>query len=331
VRDAIAAAGAEAVAVPTDVSRWEAVEALARRAFEAFGTAHVVCNNAGVACGGLAWEMPEADWSWVLGANLWSVVHGVRAFVPRLIAQGEGHVVNTASMAGLVSPPGMSAYCATKHAVVAISECMHHELAMAGHAGVKVSVLCPAWVKTSIADSDRYRPESAPRRAQGSPPGQMMAEVVRNAVAGGIPPAEVADRVLDAIVRVAIADLAYARFPVLPVERPQAEAGGRPLVKAERVDVPVVRVRPRTVERVNAARAAEHVLRDARVEGVHGQLVLPLQDREALRRDDHVQVAHLGAHRAVALDGDVILDVDAEAHRAAVAASFVAGGHGSWV
>jgi NAD(P)-dependent dehydrogenase (short-subunit alcohol dehydrogenase family) len=199
-RDAIARGGTEAIAVPTDVSRWEAVDALARRAFEAFGAAHVVCNNAGIGAGGLTWEMPEADWSWVLGVNLWSVVHGVRAFVPRLIAQGEGHVVNTASIAGLVSAPGMSAYCATKHAVVAISECLHHDLAIAGHSGVKVSVVCPAWVKTAISDSDRNRPASAPKRPQASPQEHMLQELVRSAVAGGIPAEDVANQVLDAIV-----------------------------------------------------------------------------------------------------------------------------------
>jgi NAD(P)-dependent dehydrogenase (short-subunit alcohol dehydrogenase family) len=199
VRDAIARGGAEAVAVPTDVSRWEAVDALARRAFEAFGAAHVVCNNAGVASGGFTWETPEADWSWVLGVNLWSVIHGVRAFVPRLIAQGEGHVVNTGSIAGLVTAPGMGCYCATKHAVVAISECLHHDLAICGHAGVKVSVVCPAWVKTAIADAGRNRPASAPR-PEPTPQAQVLEGMVRSAIAGGIPPAQVADQVLDAVV-----------------------------------------------------------------------------------------------------------------------------------
>jgi NAD(P)-dependent dehydrogenase (short-subunit alcohol dehydrogenase family) len=202
-RDALARGGTEAIAVPTDVSKWEAVDALARRAFEAYGAAHVVCNNAGVGVGGLAWEMPHAEWDWVFGVNLWSVVHGVRAFVPRMIAQGEGHVVNTASMAGLISAPGMGAYCATKHGVVAISECLHHDLTIAGHiAKVKVSVLCPAWVKTSIADSDRNRPASAARPAGfvPSPQQQMMTAMLHNAIAGGIAPEEVADQVHRAVV-----------------------------------------------------------------------------------------------------------------------------------
>ena len=105
-------------------------------------------------------------------------------------------------MAGLISAPGMSAYCATKHAVVAMSECLHHDLGVAGHAGkVGVSVLCPAWVKTNIADSERNRPASAPRAStQESPQAQMMAELVRSAVAGGIPAEDVANQVHDAVV-----------------------------------------------------------------------------------------------------------------------------------
>jgi NAD(P)-dependent dehydrogenase (short-subunit alcohol dehydrogenase family) len=202
-RDAIGRGGVEAIAVPTDVSKWEQVEALAKRAFDAYGAAHVLCNNAGVGAGGLSWETSAADWEWVFGVNQWSVVHGIRAFVPRMIAQGEGHVVNTASMAGLLSAPGMSAYCATKHAVVAMSECLHLDLAVTGNGSkVHVSVVCPEWVKTNIADSERNRPASLPRPTGTavSPQQQMMQEVVRAAVAGGIPASDVADQVLQAIV-----------------------------------------------------------------------------------------------------------------------------------
>ncbi|HEY3822435.1 MAG TPA: SDR family NAD(P)-dependent oxidoreductase [Polyangiaceae bacterium] len=201
-RDALAKIGVEALAVPTDVSKWEHVDALARRAFEAYGAAHVLCNNAGVGVGGICWETPPAEWEWAFGVNQWSVVHGIRAFVPRMIAQGEGHVVNTASIAGLLATPGMAAYCATKHAVVAISECLHHDLAVTGNATkVHVSVLCPAWVKTNIADSGRNRPASSvPRATSASPQQQMMEELVRAAVAGGIPAEEVAEQVFQAIV-----------------------------------------------------------------------------------------------------------------------------------
>lgn len=201
-RDTVARAGAEALAVRTDVSRWEDVEALARRTFDAYGAAHVVCNNAGIGAGGLTWELSEADWQWVLGVNLWGVVHGIRAFVPRMIRQGEGHVVNTASIAGLISAPGMGPYCASKHAVVAISECLHHDLTVAAGGKVKVSVVCPAWVKTNIADAERNRPASLPRRAgaERGPQEQMLESLLRQAVASGIPPEVVADKVLRAVV-----------------------------------------------------------------------------------------------------------------------------------
>ena len=200
-RDAIARTGAEAVALRTDVSKRDQVEALAKRAFEAFGTAHVLCNNAGVASGGFCWETSTADWEWVVGVNLWSVVHGIQAFVPKMIAQGEGHVVNTASIAGLLSAPGMGPYCATKHAVVAISECLHLDLTVTGATGVKVSVVCPAWVKTNIADSHRNRPEASPRpQGKPGPQQQMIEQAVRAAVDGGIAPDDVAEQVLQAIV-----------------------------------------------------------------------------------------------------------------------------------
>jgi short-subunit dehydrogenase len=118
-----------------------------------------------------------------------------------MVEQGQGHVVNTASMAGLSGPPGMSAYCATKLAVVAISECMFHELGFTTGGKVKVSVLCPGWVKTNIADSDRNRPKGleGKRAAQRGPQEQMMEAMMRQAIANGMPPSEVADMVLAAI------------------------------------------------------------------------------------------------------------------------------------
>ena len=215
-RAAVESLGAEAIAVTTDVSnRWQ-VEALARRAVEAYGAAHVLCNNAGVGAGGMAWELSAADWEWVLGVNMWGVIHGIRAFVPQMVAQGQGHVVNTASIAGLVAAPGLAAYCATKHAVVAISECLHHDLMMRTGGQVRVSVLCPAWVKTRIADAERNRPASLarPESQLPSPQDQMMEDMLRAAVAGGIEPAEVAEHVVQAIV--------HDRFWVLT--HPQSKA-----------------------------------------------------------------------------------------------------------
>lgn len=162
VRDEIAAQGVGALAMRVDVSRFEQVEAFAQRTVEALGDVELVCNNAGVALTGPVWENSELDWEWILGVNLRGVVNGVRAFVPRLIARNAGHVVNTASVAGLISPPGMGAYCVSKHAVVALSEALHHDLRERG-AGVGVSVVCPAYVPTGIAESERNRPAALGR------------------------------------------------------------------------------------------------------------------------------------------------------------------------
>jgi NAD(P)-dependent dehydrogenase (short-subunit alcohol dehydrogenase family) len=198
-RDAVARTAAGAIAVQVDVSRPDQVDELARKTFEAFGTAHVLCNNAGIGTGGMMWQVPLTDWSWILGVNLMGVVHGVRAFVPRMIEQGEGHVVNTASVAGLLAPPGMSAYCATKHAVVAMSECLHHELSIVAAGKVKVSVLCPAWVKTRIADSGRNRPGGPAASREPTQQEQMIEGMIRAAVDSGIPPEVVAEKVCAAV------------------------------------------------------------------------------------------------------------------------------------
>ncbi len=149
----------DVLGVLTDVSRPEAVDALAEKAFGAYGKVHVVCNNAGVSGGGLGalWEQSMQSWQWVFGVNFWGVVHGVRAFLPRMIAQDEpGHIVNTASIMGLT--PGGGIYGATKHAVVSVSESLHTQLKQA-EAKVNVSVLCPAHVTTRITSSIRNRPE----------------------------------------------------------------------------------------------------------------------------------------------------------------------------
>jgi len=145
------------ISMRVDVSKADDVNRFAERAAAELNGIHVVCNNAGVAVSGPVWETSEAEWQWILGVNLLGVVNGVRAFAPRLIAQDEGHIVNTASVAGLISPPGMGAYCVSKHAVVTLSEALHHDLRERG-SRVGVSVLCPAYVPTGIADSERNRP-----------------------------------------------------------------------------------------------------------------------------------------------------------------------------
>ena len=197
-RDRVGALGAKAFSMRVDVSKWDQVDRFAEHATKELKAIHLLCNNAGVAVSGAAWETSSAEWQWILGVNLWGVVHGVRAFAPRLIAQDEGHIVNTASVAGLISPPGMGAYCVTKHAVVALSESLQHDLRERG-SRVGVSVLCPAYVPTGIADSERNLPpgfspseksserlakEAALRKAVAS--GKLSADDVARAVVAAV-------------------------------------------------------------------------------------------------------------------------------------------------
>ena len=161
---------------------------------------HVIAGFHGVGSGGLIWESSERDWQWVLGVNLWGVIHGIRAFVPAMLKQGgEGHIVNTASMAGLVSLPWVSAYHVSKHAVVTLSESLHYELELSG-ARVKVSVLCPGFVNTRIMESDRNRPRAlqTPDR-RPSETAKAWLEAYREWVAAGMAPGDVAERVFEAI------------------------------------------------------------------------------------------------------------------------------------
>jgi len=202
------AGGTEVLAVRTDVSRWEDVAALARSVVDAYGAAHLVCNNAGVAAGGTVWETRLEDWRWVLGVNLWGVIHGVRAFTPILLARKEGHIVNTASIQGLITHhPFSSNYQVSKHAVLGLSEQLHHELA---GTGVGVSVLCPGWVRTQIADASRNRPDYAPISAPGafSPAQEETLEQCAEALRRGDDPERMAAAVLAAV--------REERFYVLP-------------------------------------------------------------------------------------------------------------------
>lgn len=170
--------GTDVQAVVADVSRAEDVERLADTTYERFGAVHVLCNNAGVVKSARAWDLTVEDWQWVLGVDLWSVIHGVRAFVPRMLEQTDGgHVVNTASMTGLLPMPRLAAYSAAKSAVVALSESLHHDLRAEG-SDIGVSVFCPGFVATRITDSARNRPASlaatavaqGPRTAAGVVP-----------------------------------------------------------------------------------------------------------------------------------------------------------------
>ena len=188
------------VAQRTDVSREGEIAALADAAFARFGGVHLLCNNAGVGLTRVSWELSTADWNWVLGVDLWSVIHGVQHFVPRMLKQAEGgHVVNTSSVAGLLSTPGMAAYNVAKHGVVTLSETLYGEL-LAAKARVGVSLLCPAWVPTAIHESGRNRQERfgevKPAEGLSATYEQRMASAVKS---GRLTAADMANEVFTAV------------------------------------------------------------------------------------------------------------------------------------
>jgi NAD(P)-dependent dehydrogenase (short-subunit alcohol dehydrogenase family) len=189
--------GVEVLAIRTDVSKLDQVEALAAATIERFGAVHVVCNNAGVAAKGDPWIGPISSWEWTMGVNFWGVVYGVRAFLPHIVMAGGGHIVNTASMAGLYPGFGPS-YDASKHAVVAMTEGLYTSLSTAG-LPVGVSCLCPGWVKTGIIDSERNWPAELGERPELDAARAVSEKHVRRAVDEGLPPRVVADLVLSAI------------------------------------------------------------------------------------------------------------------------------------
>jgi NAD(P)-dependent dehydrogenase (short-subunit alcohol dehydrogenase family) len=194
------AAAADVLAVRTDVSKAADVRALADATVERYGAVHVLCNNAGVGAGGTSWDASLEDWQWVLGVNLWGVIHGVRTFVPIMLARGEeGHIVNTASLAGLVQGAGAAAYTTSKFGVVGFSGALYHELRMAAGDRIGVSVLCPAATATNIVDSGRNRPGGPPPPQPPGSPEAIGWEMVRQALAAGLTPAQVADQVFDAV------------------------------------------------------------------------------------------------------------------------------------
>ncbi len=200
-----------------DVSKEDEVIALARFTLERFQAAHVLCNNAGVGLMSDPWNGTMDVWEKTIGINLYSVIYGVRAFLPTMNAQGEGHIVNTASMAGLLAVPGGGPYTVTKHGVVALSEGLYLENKLSG-SPVEVSVLCPAWVKTNIAQ--------AATEAGGSDVSEATANYVREAVQNGIDPAEVAEQVLDAIRSQRFWILTHPDSREAPAERMQRAANG---------------------------------------------------------------------------------------------------------
>jgi NAD(P)-dependent dehydrogenase (short-subunit alcohol dehydrogenase family) len=194
----VQAHGTEVIGVITNVADGASMDELGAKTFDTFDSAHVVCNNAGVA-GGLTTGLVDVDdWKWVIDVNLWGVIHGHRVFLPKMIEQGEGHVVNTASMAGHM--PGHSAYTASKWGVVGITLGLYHQMNET-HPNIGVSCLCPGWVNTEIAKSDRNRPECAAGNPLTERTDEQEArwQFVVEALASGMPPAEVADMVHDAV------------------------------------------------------------------------------------------------------------------------------------
>lgn len=195
------ASGGMVFAVPTDVSKRSDVELLARRTLDAFGQVHLLFNNAGVAAGGTPWEATWNDWEWVIGVNLWGVIHGVKVFTPLMLAQNtECHIVNTSSAAGLIVGGGSAPYAATKHAVVALSESLYLSLQQRKSL-VGVSVLCPGLVRTNIANTEQHRPAELANAEPLALTPEMQAgqAAFRAALAASTPPPEVAGKVFDAI------------------------------------------------------------------------------------------------------------------------------------
>jgi NAD(P)-dependent dehydrogenase (short-subunit alcohol dehydrogenase family) len=188
-------AGAEVVVAPTDVSRPGQVDALAGLAYERFGAVHLLCNNAGVFQGGITWQRELADWEWVMGVNLWGVLHGIRAFIPRMLEGGdEGYVVNTSSVAGLITGAYSAPYITSKFAVLALTECLAHDLQAQG-APIGVSVLVPGIVDTKIAYSTRNRPDEPQ-----APDAHLVEQALRDLTeSSGRPPDDVAGLVFDAV------------------------------------------------------------------------------------------------------------------------------------
>jgi NAD(P)-dependent dehydrogenase (short-subunit alcohol dehydrogenase family) len=196
--DAVAALGADTLGVVTDVGSGASVAALCAASVARFGSVQVLCNNAGVYTGGLLWEQTEDDYEWLMRVNQWGVIHGLRHFVPQMIAQGdECHIVNTSSMASLCTLPFAGIYHMTKHAVLSLSECLFHELAMTAPQ-VGVSCLCPELVNTGIATSARNRPVDLAEE-NVTEMQKMSMTAITDATAGSLAPRVLAERVLQGI------------------------------------------------------------------------------------------------------------------------------------
>jgi NAD(P)-dependent dehydrogenase (short-subunit alcohol dehydrogenase family) len=202
-RDELRGGTGDVISVVTDVSQPEAVDQLAARTLEAFGVVDLLFNNAGVGAGTTIWESTLEDWTWVMGVNLWGVIHGIRTFVPIMLKQNRpAHIVNTASIAGLVKGHHSASYAVTKHAVVALTEQLSVELERI-NAPIHASVLCPSWVNTRINESGRNRPKDLLNRTEFKPTPEMLKqwEQLQEVVRRATPPAVIADAVFEEGIR----------------------------------------------------------------------------------------------------------------------------------
>ena len=249
------AAGAQVLARKVDVSSAAQMEQLSADVLERFGAPHLVFNNAGVGAGGLLWENSVKDWEWVLGVNLMGVVHGVRLFTPMMLAAAKadpsfrGHIVNTASMAGLLAPPNMGIYNVSKHAVVSLSETLYQDLSLVTDQ-IGASVLCPYFVATGINASERNRPDALADAAQPTQSQLIGQAMISKAVnSGKVTAAEVAQKVFDAVaagqfyiyshpkaigaVQTRLEDILQARNPTNPfADKPELGAQLRAALRA---------------------------------------------------------------------------------------------------
>lgn len=192
--------GAEVIGVVTDVAKESDIQTLADQAYAQFGQVHLLVNNAGVAFAKSAWETTAKDWEWIMGINLYGVTHALRIFIPRMLASNEPcHIVNTASVAGLIAEPALAAYNVSKFGVVALSESLHHDLSLR-KSKIGVSVLCPSWVKTRIIDAERNRKtEDRIQADQLEKVSQKTGAAINKAVEAGISPQQVASDVITAV------------------------------------------------------------------------------------------------------------------------------------
>ena len=210
----------ESMSKECDVSQAAQVEALADAVFDRWGQVDVVCNNAGVFVGGVIWDRPPEDFEFVFGANLWGILHGIRTFVPRMLAQDtEGHIVNTASVAGLLGAPFEAPYAISKFAAFAATECLANDLVATG-SKLRASVLCPGMINTNILDSERHRPERlATERTEDQ---KFVSEYLTQAVEGGMDPAEVARKVIAGIRAEHFLILTHDAYPQKLLDRADA-------------------------------------------------------------------------------------------------------------